>query len=266
MPIDRTRQPVRLAALALIALIALAHMARAGEKPVWERVSLPKPGLPKILTKPAKVDQELPPKEAAKACIATAKDLLDKGFDREATLLFERARQLDPKQTEVSRFLAVLYDRQNDPLRANAEYERALKLTPKDADLLNDVGYFNYHRGKLTDAEKWFRDALAQNPKLERAKINLGVTLGRQGRFKEAYEVFADAVGPAAAHSNVGVLLAGQKRYPEAIDAFQRGAGPRTRACSGGSLPGHSQSAARRFTVDGCQSRRRALSRLIQLA
>jgi len=40
--------------------------------------------------------------------------LAARGHRREAILLFERARGLDPRLTEVCRPLAVLYDRQGD--------------------------------------------------------------------------------------------------------------------------------------------------------
>jgi Tfp pilus assembly protein PilF len=189
--------------------------------PDWPSVSVPKPELPKFLTKPVKPQTELPPKEAADACITTAKDLLDHGHDREATLLFERARTIDPKRTEVTRFLAVCYDRQNDAVKAKSEFDQALKLFAHDADLFNDFGYFHYRRSEWALAEQQFRTALKLNPKLERAKVNLGMTLGQEGRFQEAFDVFAEAVGPAAAHSNVGVLLAKQGRHAEAINAFQ---------------------------------------------
>lgn len=189
--------------------------------PELPTVKVPSPELPKFLTKPAKVQTELPPKEAADACIATAKDLLDHGHDREATLLFERARGLDPKRTEVSRFLAVCYDRQNETVKAKTEFDSALKLAPHDPDLWNDYGYFFYRRSDFSQAEQHFREAVKLNPKLERAKINLAMTFGRQNRFQEAFDAFSDAVGPAAAHSNVGVLLAKQGRHTEAIHAFQ---------------------------------------------
>ena len=209
-------------AFSTMALTGIVTADDSSKPPVWQRASAAKPGLPKILTKPAKIQTELPPKEAAQACVVTAKDLFDQGYDREATLLFERARQLDPKHTNVGRFLAVLYDRQNDTARAKTEYDQALKLAPKDADLLNDVGYFHYRRAQWQEAESRFREALAQDPKLERAKTNLGMTLGHQGRMQEAYEIFAEAVGPAAAHSNVGILLAKQGHRAEAINAFHK--------------------------------------------
>jgi len=191
-PRRRTQSAV---VIALFVLLALAVVARAADpdKPFWQRASLPKPGLPYIFTKAAKPEAELPPKEAANACLGTAKELFDQGYDHEATLLFERARKLDPKHTEVSRYLAVLYDRQNDPIRANTEFEQALKLAPKDADLLNDIGFSHYRRSEWSAAEKRFREALVLNPKFERAKVNLGMAIGQQGRFSEAYDVFAAA-------------------------------------------------------------------------
>jgi len=75
-------KPFARAAWALAGLLAIGTgIAQAA----WPTVSVPKSELPKFLTKPAKVQTELPPKEAADACITTAKDLLDHGHDREAT-------------------------------------------------------------------------------------------------------------------------------------------------------------------------------------
>ena len=58
----------------------------------------PAPGGPSELsasTKPNETDL-LPPKQAAQACLATAKECKPTGMWREAILLFERARQLNP--------------------------------------------------------------------------------------------------------------------------------------------------------------------------
>ena len=85
---------------------------------------------------------ELPPKEAAKACLATADEMVRSGYTREAAALYERARQVDPSQQQVCRYLAVLYDEIGADSQALAEYNHAVRLTPKDSDLLNDFGYF----------------------------------------------------------------------------------------------------------------------------
>jgi len=75
-------------------------------------------------------------------------------------------------------YLAVLYDQQGNDARALAEFDKALKLTPKDADLLDDLGYYYYHRHDWQQAEEHFLRAIAQSPEHERAYVNLGLTLG----------------------------------------------------------------------------------------
>ncbi len=159
-------------------------------------------------------DKELKPAEAARACMKTADELAQHGHRREAILLYERAKGLDPK-VQVSRYLAVLYDQESSP-EAISEYNLAVAASPKDADLLNDFGYYYYKRGDMTNAEQQLRAAIGQSPRHERAWVNLGMVLGEQGRYRESFEAFAKVVSPAAAHSNVGMILAKNGRQIEA--------------------------------------------------
>jgi Tfp pilus assembly protein PilF len=164
----------------------------------------------------------LPPKQAAEACFATAKELQAHGHAPEAIILYERARQLNPQEPQVSRFLAVLYDQQGNDARTTTEYRKALELAPHDADLLNDFGYYFYRRRDWRQAEEQFRKAIAQAPEHERAWVNLGLALGEQERFQESFEAFSKVLGPAAAHSNVGVILTAHQRKSEAQSAFKQ--------------------------------------------
>jgi Tfp pilus assembly protein PilF len=172
-------------------------------------------------TKPDSSDT-LPPKQAAEACLATAKELQAHGHAHEAILLYERARQLNSQEHEVSRFLAVLYDQEGNDVRALAEYRKSLEVAPHDADLLNDFGYYFYRRHDWRQAEEQFRKAIAQSPEHERAWVNLGLALGEQERFQECFEAFSKVLGPAAAHSNVGVILAAHHRRSEAEASFKQ--------------------------------------------
>jgi Tfp pilus assembly protein PilF len=165
---------------------------------------------------------ELPPKQGAEACIATAQQLQANGHGKEAITLYERARKLDPRNRQISRYLAVLYDQEGNDSRAMAEYHKALDLTPHDADLLNDVGYYYFRRHEWGQAEDYFRKAIAQTPEHERALVNLGLALGEQERYQESFDTFSKVLGPAAAHSNVGVILAAHQHRAEAIAAFRK--------------------------------------------
>jgi Tfp pilus assembly protein PilF len=136
------------------------------------------------------------------------------GHDPEAIQLYERARQYNPKLSQCGWRLALLHERNGQFADARREYDQALKSQPKNAELLNDYGYFQLERGDLAEAEATLRRALEIDPKANRAWGNLGLALGYQGRYEDAYAAFEKAAGPAEAHSNVGVILA-QQQQPE---------------------------------------------------
>jgi Tfp pilus assembly protein PilF len=168
----------------------------------------------------ASASDELPAEQSVQVCIATAERLAGEGHAREAILLYEKARRLDPQAANISRRLAGLYDLSGDAAHANIEFQAAVAAAPGDADLLNDAGCFYDRLGDFVQAERLLRQALAASPQHARAQTNLGITLAHQGRFQEAFDAFAAVVGPAAAHSNVGTLLARQGRDEEARHAF----------------------------------------------
>jgi tetratricopeptide (TPR) repeat protein len=80
--------------------------------------------------------------------------------------------------------------------------------------------------GRLREAAEEHEKALATDPKLVQAHVNLirlYAELGEPGRAEEHYRQ-ALAVDPnlAELHHNLGVLLIGQGRNAEAIDAFRK--------------------------------------------
>jgi tetratricopeptide (TPR) repeat protein len=114
----------------------------------------------------------------------------------------------------------VLYDRLGNATRAVPEFERAVKEHPRDADLLNDLGYHHYNLGRWAEAEKTLRQAVEINPKHTCAWTNLGMTLAQQGRTRESLEAFGHCVGPAEAQCNLGFLLTTQGKREEAKSAY----------------------------------------------
>ena len=165
---------------------------------------------------------ELPAKDSARVCLATAESLDRKGKHAEAIPLYEKARNQDPRNaTQVTKRLAVLYDTVGEFEQARKEYERALKQSPSDADVLTDLGYSCYCRGLWPEAEKHLRQALVANPRHPRAAVNLGLTLAQQERYAESVEMFKKAVSPAQANCNLGFILLAQQKPAEARKAYQ---------------------------------------------
>ena len=180
------------------------------------------PGVAQVGEPNAPEKLELPPKDGAKACIATAQMLAKNGNLPEAVALYERARTLDPVYETVTRRLAVLHDCLGEFAQADAEYRRALATSPKDSDLWNDSGYSHYCRGNWEAAEDAFRKALELNPEHKRAWVNLGLALAQAGRPDESFEAFAKAVPPAQAHCNVAFALAAQGNREDAVREYQK--------------------------------------------
>lgn len=166
--------------------------------------------------------RELPPDETSRVCMTTADELVRGGSEADAIPLYEKARQVNPKlQAQVSRRLAVLYDRQGQWSKALDEYHRALEHAPKDPELFSDLGYGYYCRGHFDEAEKYLRQAITISPKHSRTWVNLGMVLGQQRRYTESLQAFEQAVGPAEAKSNLAFLYTTQGMRDEAKQAYR---------------------------------------------
>jgi tetratricopeptide (TPR) repeat protein len=173
---------------------------------------------------------ELSTKEKAEACLEMAKELDKAAKDPETTALhapeaialYEKARQSGSQNPQISRRLAVLYDQQGDFIRALEEYKQLLKRSPKDADLLNDVGYCYYNQGNWVEAEKYLRQAVTVNAKHARAWINLGMTLAQTHRTAESLEAFTNVISPAQAQCNLAFILTAQKKLDDAKAAYRQ--------------------------------------------
>ena len=166
--------------------------------------------------------KELPADRTAELCQAAAEEMEKQGLNSDAVAQYEKARRLDPKRGPVvARRLAVLYDRLGDDAHALADYKEALTAAPHDADLLNDFGYYHYQRGELDEAEKCFRQALEANHSHLRAAVNLGLTLGKQGKADASLEAFRQVLPASEAYCNVGVLLAQQGKAADARHSLE---------------------------------------------
>ena len=122
----------------------------------------------------------------------------------------------------MARRLAVVHDRLGNFSQAQAEYERALQASPKDPDLLNDLGYHHYCRGHWTEAEDYLRRATTLQPKHRLAWMNLGLALAQQGRNEESLEAFGRVVRPAEAQCNLAFVLTAQGKRDEAKAAYRQ--------------------------------------------
>ena len=130
----------------------------------------------------------------AKANLDLGIAYLQKGNLSSAKDKLERARQQDPKSTAVRSAVALLYARLGEIDRADAEFRDALRMAPKDPELMNNYAVFLCGHGRGAE----------------------GVTLFQQAASSPTYRT------PWAALTNAGVCQRNDKHYPEAEAQFKR--------------------------------------------
>lgn len=150
------------------------------------------------------------PSDSYQQCLATAREMEAHGKHAAAIEQYERARKLAPGESGIAPRLAVLYDRAGRPELAAKEYSLAVKEDPTNADLWNDVAYFQLQRAEFVDAEISARRALTLDPDHKRAWVTRGLIEAELERYDDAYRSFTRAVSPAAAHNNLGIILSRQ--------------------------------------------------------
>ncbi len=165
--------------------------------------------------------RELSAAEAAPLCLATAETLYKSGDDLQAVALFEKARAAGSRDHAISRRLAILYGRNGEGIRSREEFQRAISARPNDPELYNDMGYLAYAQGKPADAEGYLRQAIRMDAKHKRAWVNLGLVLGLQSRYMEAFEAFTQVLPEAQAQANMAFLYTTQGKREEARRAYR---------------------------------------------
>jgi tetratricopeptide (TPR) repeat protein len=105
-------------------------------------------------------------------------------------------------------------------------YKTALRLTPDDPTILNNLCGAYGNSGHYGEAVKTCQEAIRLKPGLAEAYNNLGWTYHQLGRYEEAIQTSKQAIrlqpDLAAAHFNLGNGYAGLKRYEEAAEAYQQ--------------------------------------------
>jgi Tfp pilus assembly protein PilF len=185
--------------------------------------------------------------------------LFEHGYLDQAADAFQQVIARKPQSPGAFYNLGTLYLRQNRPLDARGNLEKALKLRPDYPEAWNNLGLLAAQEGNTDEAIQNFKQALALRPEYAVALANLGNIHRRQKSFRQAEELLGRAVelepndpeinyslgmlyaqqgeGKSAelylrkalslrpdypdALNNLGVLFAGQRRYAEAEGQFQ---------------------------------------------
>lgn len=107
------------------------------------------------------------------------------------------------------------------------EFQKAIKLNPKDKDSLNALGLISTEFEKYDEALSYYRQAIAIEPNYSEAMNNMGVTYVRMERWDEAIEYFRMALKnplyptPERAYTNMGYAFYKKGDYVNAMSAIK---------------------------------------------
>ncbi len=99
-----------------------------------------------------------------------------------------RLTSLEPDEIQWLRQLLAMDQDANDYKAAVARLDAILRRWPDDAPMWYDLGNAKRELGDAAGAEAAYHKCIALDPEMAQAHCNLGLLLGREGRFEEAIE------------------------------------------------------------------------------
>jgi tetratricopeptide (TPR) repeat protein len=106
------------------------------------------------------------------------------------------------------------------------EYHKSIAIDRYNASILNRLGLVYHQSQKLNEAEKYYKEALKQNPFFIEVLNNVGTVEYARQRYDNALEQYQKAlrIRPESPTIllNMGACLFDMKRYDEALKATQR--------------------------------------------
>ncbi len=136
------------------------------------------------------------------------------------------ALRLTPDDTDILNDLGLAVWRQGRAAESEPIYRRAHQIKPNDFRILTNLGLALYKQNQIDEAGKYFRLAIDNQPDTSDALMNLGIVLSDQGKFDEAMEWLIRAPNFSRTRPThcrtLGMNLARQGKWDEAIEKYEQ--------------------------------------------
>jgi cytochrome c-type biogenesis protein CcmH/NrfG len=139
----------------------------------------------------------------------------------EAIANYEKALSVAPNDVGALVSLARLHDRRGNSAKAVEIYHKALKAHPKSALVHNDLGLCYARQKQFQRATESLNKAIALQPGNPKYRNNMATVMVELGRTDEAYKQLAAVNGEAVAHFNLAYLLDQKGQSGPAVQQLQ---------------------------------------------
>lgn len=118
--------------------------------------------------------------------------------------------------------LGIINDLYGQYDQSKLNYYAAIKLSPKNPIVLNNLGYSYYMQQMWFQAEAEFKKALHAENNYKPAWKNLGLTYARQENYPAALDALEQVMKTAEAYNDIGYICMISERYTQAAYFFRK--------------------------------------------
>ena len=140
----------------------------------------------------------------------------------DAEAKYQQALKVEPKNVDAILGLARLHNQLGNSQQAIATYKQAINLHPKNAKVYNDFGLCYGQRLELAPAQQMLQRAVELEPGKTNYRMNLAVVLVDMGRPADAFQCIAAVQPPGVAHYNLACLFEERGQHDQAADQLHQ--------------------------------------------
>jgi Flp pilus assembly protein TadD len=120
----------------------------------------------------------------------------------------KRAQTLAPKDWRPHSLMGIAREQNEQSGDAEAEYLKALALSPKNPAVLSNLALWYVKHGDPAQAETLLRQAVAEPSASAQERQNLAFVLGMEGRYDQAERLMREDLPPPVVNNNLAYLKA----------------------------------------------------------
>jgi len=139
---------------------------------------------------------------------AYGKQLARMGQLAEANKVLFKATTSGTPTWQLHSLYGTVLDRLGKQKEARAQYHAALRLSPNNADVMNNLAMSHAIHGDARKAEEMLMKAIAASGGTDDTQLqqNLALVLGLQGEFERARKVLAKVLSPPQVEANMATI------------------------------------------------------------